>query len=110
MFFTWSHPESLKVSHLCLEGSSFWTNLNKARLIFFLMDMESFVKNTITHFHFYIFSKDDSLGLNRNSPFAETIVQQKCVELGEDLVAGIASHICISAFESCICIIAVKES
>ena len=55
------------------------------------------MKNTITHFHFYIFSKDDSLGLNRNSPFAETIVQQQCVELGEDMVAGIASYICISA-------------
>ena len=76
------------------------------------MVIESFVKNTITHFHFYIFSKDDSLlGLNRTSPFAETFVQQQFVELGEDLVAGIASHICITAVvESCICIIAVKES
>ena len=60
-FFTWSHPEYLKVSHLCLEGTSFWTNLNKARLIFFLMVIESFVNDTSTHFHFYIFLKDDPL-------------------------------------------------
>ena len=61
------------------------------------MVIESFVNDTSTHFHFYIFSKDDSLGLNRNSPFAEKIVQQQFVELGEYMVAGIASYICTSA-------------
>ena len=55
------------------------------------------MKDTSTHFHFCIFLKDDSLGLNMTSTFAETFAQQHFVELGEDLVAGIASYICISA-------------